>query len=166
MSIDELVEKLALLPHPEGGYYRETYRSPGLIDAKALPAEFTGNRHYSTGIYFLLTTGNFSAFHKVIQDEMWHFYLGAPIELFEIDPSGHLQRTIVGNDLSQGQQPQYLVPGGNWFASRVLPGSGEYSLAGCTVAPGFDFKDFTLVDRAQLMSDFPLHKEIIAELTR
>ena len=166
MTAEELVSKLSLLPHPEGGYYRETYRAKGEIPEETLGTSFTGPRNYSTAIYFLLTAGNFSAFHKVRQDEMWHFYLGSPIELFEITESGELIRTLIGNDLDKAQQLQYVVKGGRWFASRVLPGSGEFSLAGCTVAPGFDFRDFEMANRVELLRKFPGHSQIIREMTR
>jgi predicted cupin superfamily sugar epimerase len=166
LKLSELADRLGLQPHPEGGYFRETYRSPGLIPEDSLQAGVVGPRNYCTGIYFLLTEGNFSAFHRVKQDEMWHFYLGSPIELFEITPKGDLKRTLIGSNLVEGHLPQYLVPGGHWFASRVLHGSGEYSLAGCTVAPGFDFRDFEMADRMELIRDFPDHQDLITELTR
>lgn len=166
MKIEALVAQLALQPHPEGGYYRETYRSKGEIHRSALPREYSAHRNYATGIYFLLTKGNFSAFHRVLQDEMWHFYLGAPIELFEITPQGELIVTMIGNNLAAGENLQYVVSGGNWFASRVLPGAGEYALAGCTVSPGFDFADFEMAVGADLVAQYPAHEDIIRQMTR
>ena len=160
-DLNKIISALSLQPHPEGGYYSETYRSELRIEVPEL-----GERNCATGIYFLLTANSFSAFHKVAHDEMWHFYLGAPIELHEIDHQGKLHSVLIGNELDQNQVPQYVVKGGHWFASRVLPGSGAFSLAGCTVAPGFDFADFELADRDSLMQMFPEHAELIKELTR
>lgn len=166
MKLSKLIANLQLEPHPEGGYYRETYRSEGIIPAQALDKDFEGSRNYATAIYFLLTEGNFSAFHRVKQDEMWHFYRGAPIELYEITREGNLIRTLIGSEVQNGHKLQYLVPGGHWFASRVLSGAGDYSLAGCTVSPGFDFKDFEMAERSDLLNTYPAHKTIIEELTR
>lgn len=164
MRPSEIISRLDLKPHPEGGYYRETYRSNGeILD---LPPYFEGSRNYSTAIYFLLTGDNFSAFHRIRQDEMWHFYLGAPIELIEISSEGKVTTTHIGNDLEKDQQLQHLVPGGSWFASRLLPGAGDYALAGCTVSPGFDFRDFEMAKRADLIQLFPDHGELITVLTR
>lgn len=166
MELDQIISNLALKPHPEGGYFKETYRYEGFVNSAEVKSDHPTRRNFSTGIYFLLTAGNFSAFHRIQQDEMWHFYLGAPIELTEITPEGKLINTVIGSDLSAGEKPQYVVPGGNWFASRVLPGAGEYSLAGCTVSPGFDFADFEMASRTKLSEEFPHLISIVAELTR
>lgn len=164
-QIKEIITKLDLKPHPEGGYFRETYRATEEIDSHALPDPFPGNRSYSTCIYFLLTSGNFSAFHKINQDEVWHFYDGAPVELHIISPEGQHSTHIVGRDLENGQTPQLVVPAHHWFASKVLD-DADYSLVGCTVAPGFDFADFTLANRNELSREFPQHKKLIESFTR
>ena len=161
---ESLAQQLQLLPHPEGGYYRETYRSTVAIPQSALPG-YLGDRHHSTAIYFLLTAGNFSAFHRIRQDEVWHFYSGDPVEVIEISPEGTLTITELGTDIAGGQAPQHVVPGGAWFGSRVKAG-GEYGLTGCTVAPGFDFADFELAERSMLTGMFPEHTSLIAGLTR
>lgn len=122
-------------------------------------------RNVSTGIYFLLEQGNFSAFHKIRSDEMWHFYAGQALEVLEISPAGDLRCTRVGSDVLQGEVCQHVVPAHTWFASRVAQG-GAFSLVGCTVAPGFDFADFCLADRAALVATFPQHRQTIHELTR
>jgi predicted cupin superfamily sugar epimerase len=158
------ITHLGLIPHPEGGYYKETYRSEGSIEAACL-AEFSGARSYATGIYFLLEHGNFSAFHRIKSDEMWHFYAGDPLEVIEISPQGKLTITVLGNDLEKGESFQYVVPAGHWFGSRVKSG-GNFSLVGCTVAPGFDFADFEMADRSDFKVKFPYHSNIIEELTR
>lgn len=146
--------------HPEGGAFVEIYRSDLEVSAKG----FVGPRRASTSIYFLLGRGEFSAFHRIKSDEMWHFYLGGPLRIVEIDHAGRLHETILGCDIPAGQSPTHLVRAGNWFASCPAPES-DFSLVGCTVAPGFDFQDFDLADRRDLARRFPEHAAAIAELT-
>ncbi len=162
---EDLINYLNLQAHPEGGYFKETYRSKGLIEPSNLSGNYDGSRNYSTAIYFLLTSESFSAFHKINQDEFWHFYTGSPIRLHMISPKGEYTFVIIGNDLEAGQHFQYYVPGGYWFASEVVNEDG-FSLLGCTVAPGFDFKDFVLADRGKLIEAFPEHEVVIKKLTR
>jgi predicted cupin superfamily sugar epimerase len=165
MKAKEWVKQLELHPHPEGGFYKETYRSSISIAADALPGEFGGARNVATAIYFLIEKNNFSAFHKIKSDETWHFYDGDALEVIEINSAGHLVKTKIGRNPLNGEVLQYTVPAGHWFASWVLSG-GEYSLVGCTVYPGFDFKDFEMAERAVLIGEFPEHKDVIAQLTR
>lgn len=163
--IQELVDTLELIEHPEGGFYKENYRSTGEITIENLPDEFNGSRNYCTGIYFLLTSGNFSAFHRINQDEMWHFYEGSPLTVHMIDNDGNYSFQKVGLDIKNMELPQFVVPKNVWFASEVnTPHS--YSFVGCTVSPGFDFDDFELADRETLLEQFPTHQEIIIKLTR
>ena len=162
---EKLINTLELIPHPEGGYYKETYRSEGSIPKEALSANYSGARSYSTGIYFMLTADTFSAFHKIKQDEMWHFYDGAPIELHMITKEGDYSCVHIGRDIENGEYLQYVVPGGVWFASRVKD-NAEYSLLGCTVSPGFDFADFILPNTSEMTAMFPQYAVIIGELTR
>jgi hypothetical protein len=162
--IKEIIQRLKLRPHPEGGYFKETYRSKGEIDKNSLGLEFSGKRSYSTCIYFLLTSEKFSAFHRLRQDEIWHFYDGSPISLHIISPSGKYSNHLIGMNLENGQVPQFVVPGGSWFAAEI-PENNQYSLIGCTVSPGFDFEDFELKSRAELTSMFPDHENIISRLT-
>uniref|UniRef100_UPI003F718BF3 cupin domain-containing protein n=1 Tax=Dyadobacter sp. TaxID=1914288 RepID=UPI003F718BF3 len=125
-----------------------------------------GNRSVSTGIYFLLDARNFSAFHRIKSDEMWHFYAGDALEIFVIDPTtGKLHIIRLGSDPENGETFQAVVPAGAWFGSRPAAGS-SYSLVGCTVAPGFDFHDFEMADRAALQAEYPEFQTLIAELTR
>ncbi len=161
----ELINTLELIPHPEGGLYKETYRSEGGIPKNALSTDYSGDRSYSTGIYFMLTADTFSAFHKINQDEMWHFYDGSPIELHMIKPDGKYSCVYIGRDIENGEHLQYVVPGGVWFASRVKD-NAEYSLLGCTVSPGFDFADFILPNTTEMTALFPQHTKIISKLTR
>jgi predicted cupin superfamily sugar epimerase len=165
ISISQIIERLNLEPHPEGGYFRETYRSSGKIQQDSLGPGFEGLRNYSTCIYFLLTSNDFSAFHRIKQDEIWHFYDGSPIRLHVINPSGAYTQHLIGRELAKGETPQLVVPAGCWFAAEV-EGQNIYSLVGCTVSPGFDFRDFEMISRQELISLFPSHKQIISKLTR
>ena len=164
-ALNEIFDELDLAPHPEGGFFRETYRSAGEINSDSLEPEYSGNRAYSTCIYFLLTSAEFSAFHRILQDEIWHFYDGSPIRLHMISESGEYTQHIIGRNFSHGEKPQLIVPGGSWFASEVMD-KDSYSLVGCTVAPGFNFDDFELVSRSKLTGLFPEHEQIIASFTR
>ncbi|MEK6154104.1 cupin domain-containing protein [Flavobacteriaceae bacterium 3-367] len=159
----QIIRQLELAPHPEGGYFRETYRSKGATTV----ADFGKNaqRNFATCIYFLLTSDMFSAFHRIRQDEIWHFYEGTPIELHIISNTGKHSEVIIGNDLAQGHRPQFVVPAEYWFAARTLDG-GAYALVGCTVSPGFDFADFELPEREVLLAEFPEHRDIIIQFTR
>ena len=164
-TLEALIEKLELQPHPEGGYFKETYRSEEVISKTCLPDVFQGERNYSTGIYYLLKSDDFSAFHRINQDEMWHFYLGDSITLSMISEEGILTTIEIGNDVLKGQSPQFVVPKDYWFAAKVQR-PNSYSLVGCTVAPGFDFNDFELASCKELVDKFPQHIEIIKTLTR
>ena len=166
MSItDQLIQKYNLEPHPEGGWYKQTYKSNEQIPGNALPERFGANRTFSTAIYFLLEKGNFSAFHRIKSDECWHFYAGDPLVIYVIDHNEELKIISLGNDLEKGQAFQYVVPANCWFASRPAPGS-EYCFVGCTVAPGFEFEDFELANAAELSAIYPEHKKIIEQLCR
>lgn len=165
MKAAYLVKVLDLQPHPEGGFYRELYRSEGRISGRELGQGIGGDRNFSTAIYFLIEKDNFSAFHRIKSDETWHFYYGDTLEVLEIYDDGKLQITHVGNKIEEGDVFQYTVKANTWFGSRVKKG-GSFSLVGCTVAPGFDFRDFEMADRRRLQADFPELKEIISTMTR
>jgi hypothetical protein len=154
-----VVEALGLAPHPEGGYYRETFRSPIEVRAGARPA-----RAASTCIYFLLPGGSFSAFHRVASDEVWHHYDGAPLELHTLDEAGVHRVERLGHALDAGERPQLVVPAG--VLQAAVPAGGPFALCGCTVAPGFDFADFELPARADLARRFPSHRALVEALTR
>ena len=158
------IQALQMQPHPEGGFFRESYRSEQTMEVPA-PGGGTQQRNVCTAIYFLLEAGNFSAFHRIKSDEIWHFYAGQALEVLELLPDGELCCTRLGSDILRGEIPQYVVPADTWFASRVVDG-GTFSLVGCTVAPGFDFADFQLARRQELLEIFPQHRQIITELTR
>jgi len=155
-----LIETLGLKPHPEGGHFVETFRAP------ALPLELPGrgSRAASTAIYFLLEGGQFSAFHRVRSDELWHHYLGDPVEVHTLDESTGHEVVRLGPNVMTGERPQAVVPADVLQAARVI-GKG-FSLCGCTVAPGFDYADWELVERSALLARFPEHERLIASLTR
>ncbi len=163
-SINDLISRLELKPHPEGGFYKETYRSFGEIKKSSLDKNYHGIRNYSTCIYFLLTSDNFSAFHRIKQDEIWHFYDGSPIRIHIISEIGVYTNQVIGRNFKEREIPQFVVPGGSWFASEVI-NSNAYSLVGCTVSPGFCFEDFELKNRDELISLFPDNEEVISKLT-
>jgi predicted cupin superfamily sugar epimerase len=165
MNAQEIKDRLGLLPHPEGGFYRETYRSAESLPADALDARYGSARSCSTAIYFMLTGDTFSSFHRLKSDEFWHFYLGDPVDLHLIHPDGRYELVVVGPDLAAGQTPQALIPHGCWFAARVHNPHG-FILMGCTVAPGFDFRDFELGTHADLLRTFPQYDKLINAFTR
>lgn len=157
----ELVAALGLLPHPEGGHYRETFRAP------PLPFELPGRgpRAASTAIYYLLREGDFSAFHRVQSDEVWHHYAGVPLDLYLLGGTGSGAQAIrLGPNVLAGEVPQAVVPAGVLQAAR--PSGPGFSLCGCTVAPGFDFQDFEISNRDSLLQAFPASKDLILALTR
>lgn len=149
-------------PHPEGGWYKETYRSEGVVSK---PLGFDGERSYSTAIYFLLTKDNFSAFHRIKSDEMWHFYDGDGLVIHELRTDGSYIKHQLGLGLEEGEQPQLVIAANSWFASEVKEG-GTWCLVGCTVSPGFDFNDFEMANRSQLLEEYPNHSNVISRLTR
>lgn len=157
------VEKLKLIAHPEGGFYREIYRSKEVLDSNCLGPEFAGKRNLSTSIYYLLTKGDFSAFHRIKSDEIWHFYAGDRLQLHIIHPDGRYESKIVGNKPFTDEEPFALVPGACWFAAIPL---GGYALVGCTVSPGFAFEDFELAERKALIKQYHQHKALIESFTR
>ena len=158
------VAHLELSPHPEGGFFREVYRASERMEASGLPSRFNAPRNFATSIYYLLEAGDFSAFHRIKSDETWHFYAGAPLELHMVRGSNH-SVVILGNRPENGEQLQYTVPYGVWFASRPLAGSA-YSLMGCTVSPGFDFADFEMGSVDQVLAERPDLVSSLSDLFR
>lgn len=163
-SADHYIAQLGMQLHVEGGAFKEYYRSPLKLPHAVLSAAHRGDRPAGTAIYFLLRHGEFSAFHKLASDEVLHFYDGEPLHVYEIDKDAVMRQHKLGRDLAQGERFSLVVPGGSWFALRCEV-AGGFSLIGCTVAPGFDFEDFTMDDRATLLERFPQHDRLIRELT-
>jgi len=160
---DELIKSYGLSVHPEGGFYKETYRSEEAIPQAALPNRFGGSRLFSTAIYFLLLKGNFSAFHRIQSDECWHFYEGDALRVHVLDPKQGYRLIRLGSNAAGGEVYQAVVPAGCWFASET---TGIYSLVGCTVAPGFDFADFELAQGHILAEAYPEQEALIHRLCR
>jgi predicted cupin superfamily sugar epimerase len=150
------VRALGLKEHPEGGYFRETYRAEMKVDAPG----FEGRRSAGTAIYYLLESGQFSAFHRIKSDEIWHFYAGSPLAVHMIQ-DGIYRKMEVGRSKSL----QAVVKAGCWFAASVQR-PRSYSLVGCTVAPGFDFRDWEAGKRSELLASYPEHSKIIEKFTR
>jgi hypothetical protein len=159
------LDKLQLTRHVEGGAFREVYRSDLILPRKSLPLLFQGDRSASTHIYFLLAQGQFSAFHRIAADELWHFYAGDPLLVYEIAHNGRLVTHRLGDDPEKGESFHTVISAGSWFASAPAEAS-EYALVGCTVAPGFDFADFELADREMLAGQYAEYAELIRKYTR
>jgi predicted cupin superfamily sugar epimerase len=156
-----IIEQLALVPHPEGGFYRETYRSPLTVPTPR------GPRAAHTAIYFLLPAGVFSALHRVASDEVWHHYAGDPVDLHVVEGEGASARFSIvrlGPHHARCERPQHVVPAGAWQAA--VPCGDRFALCGATVAPGFDFADFELPPRQELLARFPAHAALVTFLTR
>ncbi len=165
MTADYFIKHLQLQPHPEGGFFKEMYRSPGIISSRCLPKKFNGDRNYSTAIYFLLQRNDFSAFHKILSDECWHFYEGSTLLIHVIDKDGNYSCVKLGRKLHEGEVFQFVVPANCWFASEPSLKS-EFALAGCTVSPGFDFADFEMGNQKHLEEAYPQHRMLIERLCR
>jgi len=165
LDVEKIIEILGLEPHPEGGYYAETYRATEPIPWPALPDRYDGERCHGTGIYYLLTATSFSALHRIRSDELFHFYLGDPVTLLRLHPDGGGDEHVLGPELQRGQRPQAVAPRGVWQGLRLEDG-GRFALLGCTVAPGFDFADFELGEREQLIQEYPRWLPQIRQLTR
>jgi predicted cupin superfamily sugar epimerase len=166
LTAEEIIERLELVPHPcEGGFFRETYRAPLMMPSDALPSDYTGERCASTAIYFLLTPESFSEMHRLPTDEVFHFYLGDPVEMLQLHSDGRGEIVKLGNNLAAGELPQLVVRGNIWQGARLVPG-GEFALLGTTVAPGFEFADFAGGRRAELIAQYPDYAGLITALTR
>jgi predicted cupin superfamily sugar epimerase len=159
MTADEIITQLQLIAHPEGGYYAETYRSEELTINKN-----GDSRSTCTAIYFLLKDNDLSHLHRIQSDELWFFHQGEPLEIVYIQ-HGKISSIVLGNNLQNGEVPQAIIPAHVWFGSRLKNGK-DYALVSCTVAPGFDFHDFELAERSQLLKDYPHLHEPITAFTR
>ena len=157
------ISHLKLLPHPEGGFYRETYRSSENIQLCGLPLRFASPRSFSTAIYFLLRSKDKSLFHRIKSDELWHFHYGSTLCIYVLRQD-KVEVFNLGTNVAEGDSLQVVIPANCWFGAQVISPTA-YTLSSCTVAPGFDFKDFELADREKLLLEFPHHAEIIKELT-
>ncbi len=158
------VKYLGLRPHPEGGFYAETYRSKGVIKREALPDDYSASRNYGTAIYFLLTDTSRSAFHRLASDELWFFHTGAAIHIHLLNDDGEHSVLKLGSDLEQGMSLQAIIPRNTWFAAEVI-GPEDHGLVSCTVSPGFDFADFILANPTVLSKQFPHHIDLLQKFS-
>jgi uncharacterized protein len=164
MMPEDVITSLQLQPHPiEGGFFRETYRSSYSVDATQVPGS-PGTRSFGTAIYYMLTGKSVSEMHVLPTDEVFHFYLGDPVHMLQLWPDGSIRNVILGNDLTRGHQPQIVVPGGVWQGSFLIEG-GKFALMGATMAPGFDYADYTRGIRSHLIDSYPQAAAWIEKLT-
>jgi predicted cupin superfamily sugar epimerase len=161
-TADYWIERLDLREHPEGGYFRETYRSEEMIEHACLHSRYGGRRSVSTSIYFLLRGSQTSRLHRLQSDELWHYYDGSTVTLHIITPDGYYVTRRIGLDAESN--PQGIIPAGCWFGATVDDPDG-FVLVGCTVAPGFDVEDFEMGSREELIGMFPDHRAVIEQLT-
>lgn len=162
---DYWIQHLQLQPHPEGGAYARVYASEVMISKTALPQNFSGDRHSCTHIYYLLEQNDFSGFHRIQSDELWHHYDGERLCIYEIDKKGKLTEHLLGKNIDGGETPFCVIKAGSWFASRLKIQSG-FVLVGCTVSPGFDFAEFEMAQKDKLSKQFPAYSKLISELCR
>lgn len=166
-NAQQWIDALKLIPLPEeGGWYNEVYRSDETIQPSALPSRFAGERCFATSIYYLLKSDEFSAFHRIQQEEIWHFYEGSPLIVHEIDLDGRYTAHRLGRDFDAGERFQLTIPRGHLFASSVTESEDSFSLVACSVSPGFEFVDFEAPRRDVLLQEYPQHTDVIRALTR
>jgi len=166
LTAERIIALLNLIPHPkEGGYFRETYRSSETVPEKTLPSRYKGIRSFTTAIYYLLTPETFSTMHRLQSDEIFHFYLGDPVEMLQLWPDGIGKTVILGSDLLRGMQPQLIVPGGVRQGARLLK-NRKFALLGATVSPGFELADYEAGERDDLIKSYPQFREWIIALTK
>lgn len=158
MDASKLIQELNLKPHPEGGYYKETYRGEPRIKL-----DNGKERNSSTAIYYMLTNEDKSHFHKVLSDEIWLFHQGETIVIYEIDQKGEMITHLLGIHFEKGEAPQIVIPKGNWFAAQIQSKTG-LSLVSCIVAPGFEFEDFILADKQEMLKQYPKYQGIINDM--
>jgi hypothetical protein len=163
MNAQDWISRLNLLPHPEGGYFKENYRANHTLPRAALPRSFKGPRSVSTAIYFLLKRGQISRLHRIAADELWHHYAGGSLIIHGLTPQGRHIQYKLGTHPERGETPQVMIPAGTWFGANLAP-RAAFALVGCTVAPGFDFADFEMGNASTLLKAFPKHKAVINAL--
>jgi len=158
------IKKLQLKPHPEGGFFKEIYRSETKLSEKSLPTRYSGNRDAVTSIYYLLKGKEISKFHRLKSDEIWHYFTGSPLTIHILTNTGTYQKVTLGPDIEKNMSFQCVIRHDQWFGATVDDPS-FFTLVGCTVAPGFDFNDFELANKIDLIKQYPSHSDIINRLT-
>lgn len=163
MTSTSFIQQLNLLPHPEGGYFREIYRNEKEVPGNLLSEQYSGNRNLATSIYFLLESGQVSKLHQLKSDEIWYYHTGSPLHVHIFSGKNYKKLTL-GPDVEKNQKLQIIIPAGSIFGAEVIL-QQSFTLMGCMVSPGFHFDDFRLVTGNELYSSFPEHKSIIKNLT-
>lgn len=162
MTVDDIIRVLELTPHPERGYFRQTYRASTDVESAA----HSGVRAASTAIYFLVSADQPATFlHRLVSDEVFHLYDGGPLEILRLFPGGAWDVAVLGRDLAAGERPQIVIPAGTWFGTELRAGA-SHCLVGCTVAPGFEFADFELVQGPELLARYPDAADRIRRMSR
>ena len=165
VNAEQLKTALNLKPlHGEGGFFAESYRSEGTIPRSILPPDYDGDRAYGTAIYYLLTPETMSAMHRLCSDEVFHFYLGDPVEMLQLHSDGSAEVITLGPDLLDGMRLQVVVPKGTWQGLKLIPG-GKFALLGANMAPGFEFADYEAGDRESLLRAYPAFEQLIVART-
>ena len=165
-AAEQIIRFFRMKPLPgEGGYYVETYHASEKINEAALPARYTSERNFSTAVLYLLTPDKFSALHRLRSDEIFHFYLGDPVTMLQLHPNGSSEVITLGQDIMNGQRVQVTVPNNSWQGC-FLNERGKFALMSCTVAPGFEFADFELAHKEELLEQYPGQHDLILKLTR
>lgn len=166
LTAEQVISLLHLRPYPvEGGHFIETYRADEEIPRECLPERYEGARSFGTAIYYLLTADSFSAMHRLWTDEIFHYYIGDPVEMLLLSPDGSGRIVALGPDLLSGMRPQVIVRRGVWQGARLRDGGG-FALMGTTVSPGFDYGDYEIGQREVLLASYPQFGDMIAALTR
>lgn len=164
ISAEQWIRELKLKPHPEGGFYSETYRSGLSVGKKDLPVGFAGSRRLTTSIYYLLRSGEISKLHRLRADEIWYYHYGSSLKLILIDQEGRKQSKILGPRIEKAESLQILIPAGTIFGAEILE-DNSYSLFGCVVSPGFEFDDFEMFSREDLLQAYPKLSDLIERMT-
>ena len=164
-KIQFLIDTLQLKPHPEGGYFSEIYKSNIKIEKKYLSAEYSGERSLITTIYYLLNGDDFSPFHRLKSDEIWHFYSGSPLLIHIITQDGAYKTITLGNNLERKESPVIIIPRMQWYAAEIKD-KNSFTLAGCTVSPGFEFDDHEFAKRNEMLAQYPNHADLINRLSK
>lgn len=163
-KVEDIINHLKMNPHHEGGFFKLLYEDAETICKDCLPGNFEAARSLWNAIYYLLPRGSKSIFHRIRMTEMWNFYLGESLELYDLSPTGNLKKIILGKDIFNGEQLTYVVPKGHWMAAKPSKDS-SYCLVSCVTCPGFTFSDWEKGDREEMIKLYPSFKEIIIELT-
>jgi predicted cupin superfamily sugar epimerase len=163
-DVNSIIKTLELIPHQEGGYFREVYRSGESISQDMLPSRYNGNRSFLTSIYYLLKNNDVSRFHALLSDEIWYFHTGSPVIIHQIDFYGNYSKYLLGLNYLSEERPYILIKRNTWFGAEIK-NKNSFSLVSCAIAPGFEFSDFKLADRNDLIAKYPQHRDLIVKLT-